>query len=135
MTISEESKKMALEYLQKLLTGLEQGVDFAKEQVPVVTWEIIAYGRALHTLTLVISICWVVLIVMIYKKWWKYSNTFLPPNFPSDAPIAAKGFGGVIAGLISLPGFFNFTSAFGPCLKSWVAPRLYLIEYLHTLTK
>jgi len=131
VTINEESKKMALEYLQKLLNGLEQGVDFAKEQVPMVAWEIIAYGRALHTFTLIASIIWIIVIAVLYNKFWKYTEEF---KFEADA-VFSKVMGGLVAVVLCIPGFFNFASAVGPCLKSWVAPRLYLIEYLHTLAK
>lgn len=129
--MNEEAKKIALEYLQKLLQGLEKGVDFAGEQIPLVLQEIVAYGRFYSTICIVAAVIVLIVGAFIYKKIWNYSEDLVDGD---KYPIRIIG-GFVFSIAVGIPFFGLICNNFDKFAKSWVAPRLYLIEYLHELVK
>jgi len=128
--MNDEAKKVAVEYLQKLLAMLEKGADFAGEQIPLVLQEIVAYGQAYETFICVFSFL-VMCIAPIFG--WKWCKKYLSVCESGAEP--AVLFVGLIPGIATIVALHLFFYNIDDCLKAWFAPRLYVIEYLHDLIK
>jgi hypothetical protein len=130
--MNEEAKKLVIEYLQKLMNGIEKGADFAADQIPQIAQEIIVYGRAINTATFVGCILGIIVAVAVCVKLFK-----LCIKKYDETPSPGYGFlmgvnfvwSSVIIGVLT----YHLSYSIIPLFKSWFAPRLYLIEYIKEL--
>lgn len=132
--MNEEAKKVAIEYIQKLLGLVEKGADFAGEQIPLVLQEIVGYGRAYET-----AICVIFGLLTILTPWIMYLGLKKADHLEkcgnkNDADGVAI-LTMVVGVIVLLPSLITFFTTIDDCLKAWFAPRLYVIEYLHELAK
>jgi hypothetical protein len=127
----EAEKKEALDRALKLLVdSLEQGKELAQDQLPVIVNEIVAWGRASTTATVLGGVALGVLTWLAWRgaigrktiEWWDNED----PNciFP------IVGF--CVSPLISVLIVCVNTST---CLMAWFAPRVYVIQELKELLK
>lgn len=122
--VSEQAAKL----LEDLRGLLEKGGQFVMEQAPPLAKEIIAYGRAYHTIVLLLSVataitCWVMLSRR-GKAWIEWCND-------NDCPHIGF-FVTIIPGIVST--IATLFSIEGVC-KVWFAPRLYLLDYIMSALK
>lgn len=129
--MNDEAKQLLMEALKNVLASLQSGADFAKQQIPLVIQEKLAYDwyyylffTTLWTGLWVIAGIWCVYWVRSYyaqKQWydeeWRSSLGYLPFAFMTIALLAALG---------------NNISAM---IQISVAPHLYLLEWLRGFIK
>ena len=119
-----ESTEQLIDFIEK--TG-ETTVDFAKEQVPLVIQEVLNWGFYSNiiygSINLIVALVCVYFVVWIWKKEYKGEDTH-PFIMFVFVPV-----------FISIPTFLHGIYFMITALKISVAPRLYLIEQLHTLIK
>jgi len=126
------------EQLQQLLSSLLQNAQdaasWAKGQVPILIQEKIALSRVEESIYMLISFLLVALAIVLIRKLWAWSAKECKRNaYEADSYVLGALVGtavifliGIIAPLVlNLHGF----------LSVWIAPRLYIIEWLMSLKK
>tara|TARA_R110002050_G_scaffold108009_2_gene218590 strand:+ start:353 stop:709 length:357 start_codon:yes stop_codon:yes gene_type:complete len=104
--------------VEKAISGIEKGVDFAIEQAPLLVQEFYNWHIAETVIYLVISVILLSIPYVMYRldKKYDFSNEII--LFP------------VFVSLVSfLIGVIMFVAGLLDLVKLIVAPRLYLIEY------
>lgn len=126
------------ENLKQILEYLRQAVEFGKEEMPQVAHEILTYSLVYY---------WTVLIVMLgltltgvlmgrkaIKVWTEYSSQHPSYSFPEEKmPMQAIRISVGIIGCTVGP-IVSVAEILG-LIQVYVAPRLYLIEYVKGLLK
>lgn len=120
--IKTELLKHADELLQYLQVGMKDGVDFAKQQVPLIIQEYLKWGMAEAILYMFVCL---LISVVLFTYATKRKRPWNGDRDPS--PYLA-----VTAGLIAFIPFF--VNAF-TLVQIWIAPRVYLIEQFTKLVK
>lgn len=115
-------EKTAIELLDWLKGAAETGGDFVQEQAPLLAQEIVAYERGLSTFHVIacVLITAMALVTLRMIKWKEIGN---------DNPEGIFSLVGVIVAALALvvvPLFGIYAAE--RCMKSWVAPRLVVIE-------
>jgi hypothetical protein len=125
MTDNSQLTDQAAKLLEDLRTLLEKGGQFVLEQAPPLAKEIVAYGR-IESLAEILIFGTVTLFCVrwFFTKYedWKENSRSL--DFPA-APLAA--------GMVGLQSCGLTTFAISCAFKAWLAPRLYLLEYVGSL--
>jgi hypothetical protein len=121
-TVASEAAKI----MEDLRTLLEKGGEFVASQAPPLAQEIISFGRVWHPMMALLPILIYAVIMWkwiprIRRGWEHYEDEF--------SVIAGPLFG-VIGGLASL---VSLMANLEPAIKAWVAPRLYLLDYVKSL--
>lgn len=111
-------KEKILENLNYFLEYIKQGTDFIKDQAPLYVQEIVTYHCTLYTSLVIIGVIGIIICIIFIKKALKY-------NSYDDLSIFA-----MIIGIISA--FFVFLN-FSPMLKTWLAPRVFVMDYIMQL--
>jgi len=119
-------KSRAIELMDYVTEAIKSGADFAGDQAPKLVSEVIAYGRAFWTAMIVVALILLVgggvAMIRRSKAWYEWSCSHDCPHFGYFVAIPS-----MIAGTTI---FFTNLDAF---LKSWFAPRLYVIEWIGKL--
>lgn len=111
-------------FLVEMLQFLKAAKDFTMEQIPEVAKEILRFNLAMSVIHTLLGLALILLSYRLFR-FVKKSNVFT--EFEGFA-IAGMTVSGVV-GLIVF--FVNIHYV----LKVWLAPRLYLIEYLAELVR
>lgn len=126
--MNEELQRKLIEYLSKIEGGIERAVDFSAEQVPLVIQELIQWTIVEHTIYAATWGCLAMFFVMLLglciirrEKWDPEDPTFpvLFIGIPSFVCATLTGAQVVINGSVAL--------------KAYLAPRLFVLEYLKDL--
>lgn len=117
----------AAKLLADLREVLEAGSKFILEQAPPLAKEIVTYGRIMHLVWVAVGF---LILLSIYKLAPRVKKSW---DELDDAFIGVGGMiyflvGGITAIALILT---NIQDAF----KAWVAPRLYLLDYIGSLIK
>ena len=115
--ISESAK-----LLEDLRVMLEKGGQFVVEQAPPLAKEIVAYHRIIDPLYVVAGLLLMassVLLIKRVKRAWR------------DLDSEFAGVGGMLYCFIAMIcGFGMFACNFESSIMVWVAPRLFLLDYV-----
>jgi hypothetical protein len=120
------SSAKLLEFIEKTS---ETTVDFAKEQVPLVIQEVLAWGFYSNLFYTLLNLVLLIVFSVLYFKLCKWMIRLMDES---------DGFStfGILLGTIPISVVcMNLVSYSLLTLKICVAPRLYLIETLQTLLK
>jgi hypothetical protein len=112
--VNPEIQKELLAWLTGVRELAAQGKDFVLEQAPLVVREAIAYGRAVETWYVVISLIGLVVFYYIAQKLYRHDNTEMMP-FPLIGCCVS-----LAALCINVPDM----------LMAWFAPRIYVVNWL-----
>ncbi len=123
-------------YLKDLLEGLKNasqgGLEFIETQAPELCKEIITFGQWYYSSLVVLGVLFIigfVISLVYYSKKWSWDDKV---NGEQAITRVAYCICTIVSAVIGLNVFFaNFNWA----LKSLVAPRLFLIEYIAWLVK
>lgn len=137
--MSPEAEAVAQSQLQEQLvawsemlrSGAMEAVTFAKAQLPGVLQEVILYNRIYYTFMVVLA------LLLMTVCWTKAYQSFVIVSGP---PVKESVFENAMNKLVlsSFVGLFSTLAFFGnldPFLKVWVAPRMFLLEYVMQLLK
>lgn len=120
------------ERLLKLLTdSIEQGKNFAIEQAPDVIQQLIAYGRCYYTVSLIIATIVTLTFLCLAFLFKRASDKVIKQGNSADSEgwIVAS----VISAIVTLISGGVCCHLIERVLMTWVAPKLYAIEYLTTV--
>ena len=126
--MNPEIETQIVESWDAISAWAQKGGDFVAEQAPLVAWEIVAYGRAINTALFALCVIAMIAIVVI---WWRVKSRFgegdiddcLDTMVPLTIALCVPAF----------PLVFVAVSSSDNMLKSWFAPRLYVLEYVADL--
>lgn len=136
--MSDELSKKTSEFLVKLIGDLEKVENGAMAEAPAVLWEVVAYGRFSSTAAMVFAVAF---FVGCFWLAGKASSASAKAKSEEPGPNrSAKeikqdqemfGFAIVASVLVGLVVPFIVVCVWtGTFFKSWLAPRVYAIEYL-----
>lgn len=126
--MNEELQSKLIEYLSKIEGGIERAVDFSAEQAPLVIQELIQWTIVEHTIYAVLwcglAMFFVILsgLCVIRRRKWDPEDPAFPVMFGGIPSF-------VCATLTGTPAVINGSVA----LKAYLAPRLFVLEYLRDL--
>ena len=122
--MNENLQKALAEILESALAAK----DFMVSETPEVIQQLLTYNFTMSIIQTVCGIIMLFLLIPMWKKAIKYvNNDSLGDAIDVYAPV------GLISVCIGAPGsmlLFNLT-----WLKIWLAPKVYLIEYMANLVK
>lgn len=132
--MKEKLEERLLGNLDKALDFLENSTEFLSEQTPLVIHEILMFARASLTIQLCLGIFLAVMTIVvplfISKKYKEFLAEDKKVKYDSDIYVGAS----VISVLcLASVAFCILCHASGKFLQVWIAPRLYLIEYIREL--
>ena len=136
--MKEELQSKLVEILTSIQAAAGKTADFAMEQLPDIAQSYIAYGRAWHTVSCILTLIGLAASVLIAwslgfgnksaintRKGSLYEGDWL-----AHRVIAALG-GSVCAFVMSM----SFAANVGEALLVWVAPKVWLLKELAALAK
>jgi len=131
--MKEELANELLSIIKGCKQGLIKGVDLAAEQAPDIFNQIIIFNITKNILWLIICIS-----ILIFSSF-VFHRTLC--SFRNDDRLGpADLWGGVALSvlffvLIAVPAFFCAMNYMGYLLKAWLAPKVFIIEYLSEFIK
>jgi hypothetical protein len=120
--------------LQELRELIEKGGQFVMEQAPPLAREIVWYGRVVESLELAIALVLAVFSVRYFQRRMSRDVLFIQ-ELDVDAAIehgVSRILWVCLRVLVGVLSSIDFCFQIRPCILAWVAPRLYLLEYLLT---
>jgi hypothetical protein len=128
-------RKMSETKTDRLFNGMAEIVEWIKqtaesaggfimEQAPLVAQEIIIFGRVKYTMLAILSLLAILAGCYAIKELMKGGH-----ETGKETVLSLVALFGSVLGIVS------FLSCIATCIKTWVAPRLYLIECLGDLIK
>lgn len=123
--MNDELKKALTDYSTHLLALLEKGTNFTLTQIPIVIQEKLRWDFAFNGLWLMIGLVFVGTAVWAFRQMLKQKVTEDRTQCQDDWPIWLLLIipCGIIGSIVGLMSIFDM-------VKIWVAPRLYIIEWL-----
>lgn len=131
--MSESLEKLDVagaDLIDKVGTSAEKLLVFVEREAPQLMEELIVYGRTVETLEACLGI-----VMFLSGMWWAIKIWKLGwtldwhDNSPDNAECIRCLIFGAVAGLGMMVGAVVFGPSVGSCIKTWVAPRVYLLEY------
>jgi hypothetical protein len=139
---TEIKSEQAERLLKVIADGMEEGKEFVVGQAPDVVQELILWGR-------VTSVCWVSLMLLLAavcflvfrwfkRRWdglpekerWQSANTYSSSLYPHD-----YGVGWVVALSVGWVWVLTAVIMAIESLQVWLAPKVYVVEYLADVVK
>lgn len=111
-------------FLEQMGEMLKEAKDFSLEQLPIVAKEILQYNLAVDLSWLAFALVLLIATIVIHRK----INAFVK-DYGSRG---MDDWGGLYAipGLLSIIVFIIVCNEGHDALKIWLAPRVYLLEYI-----
>lgn len=114
-------KEKILENINYFLEYIKQGTDFIKDQAPLYVQELITYHCVLYTSLVIFGVIGVIIALILLKKGSKYTS------YQDIDKQMSYFIPSMIIGVISL---FFIGLNFSLMLKTWLAPRVFIMDYL-----
>lgn len=126
-----ELQKQLAALLAKLMDVAQQGATWTADQIPPLIQEKITYGRIREPAYLVV---WIVVCLCV----WRALPNALALAHESPDLSAREVAGGISTAALAVLGVVGFIAALmqvDAVLQVWLAPRLYIVEWLSSLIK
>lgn len=116
---------MLEEYADKILKAIEGGLDLLADEMPAFIGELLTFYRTWHTVEAVALLTVIVLFwAVAFPRAWRENNK---SAYGSEGAVLVM----ILGGVASLGMFFYLAFGVVPALlKAWIAPRLFIIEWL-----
>jgi hypothetical protein len=118
--MNDELQKALAAFLQTMLASVEQGAAFAQEQAPLVVQEFLRWGLMSNALGAAVFAVGAFVCIRLTRGFWEED---------SDSTVAIFSCIGAVAGVC-----LSVVCAFD-ALKVWVAPRVYVLDWLRGFVK
>ncbi len=113
--------------LKLLADSLEQGKEFVLTQAPEVVQQLILWKRAEHTAWVCMGLVGMVVMYFVGRRCYAWLVENNRRGEPGEWPCLL----GIPSAALLFLGLLLFNIA--PCLQVWLAPKVYLLEYLAKL--
>lgn len=123
--MNEEVQSRLIMYLDKLEEFAKSGVDLAVDQIPQVLQEYVTHARTESTIGVVVGATFLVVALICAIKLTRFDFS-RPPNAKATVLLS----GAVVGVMLSIP---ILSMNIQVCIKSWVAPRVLLLEKLNEM--
>lgn len=125
--MNEELKAKLLTYLASLEGAVKGAGEFAAEQAPLVVQEYVLYMRVTSTLSMLLAGFFFV-IVLLVLRWFATA---------SEHDIKGNAGGGAVVVMVAAFAFGAAVTAanVSTCIKSYVAPRILVLDYIREQVK
>ncbi len=120
--MNEELKAKLLTYLAHLEGAVKGTGDFVAEQAPLVVQEYVLYMRVTSTLGMILAGFFFAIVLLVLRWFAKASEKDLQGDAGSGAFVI------MLAALVF--GLFATTANISTCIKSYVAPRILVLDYI-----
>ena len=138
---NDEIKTKLVESIDAVMAFIGKGASYAQEQAPLIAREILQFNfwsdLATFVLILLITLTyWITFVKVDRRVTW--SDDFKRSDGTTslgDEHEIYRGVGGIVGGLWSVIACFMAYGYVIEMLKIWLAPRLYLIDYLKGIIK
>ena len=128
--MDEEIKKKMLSYIEVMEGVVKQGTDFASDQIPLALQEYVAYSRVCSTLYVCIGLLAFAAGLFFSAKVFKKESWPYHQEFPCGIAFIA-----LAAILLALATPCLLNKNFDTAVKSWVAPRVLILDKLNEMGK
>ena len=128
--MDEEIKKKMLSYIEVMEGVVKQGTDFALDQTPLALHEFVAYSRVYSTCYVCVGLLAVAAGLFFASRAFKKESWPSHQEFPCGM---AYGLLAVILLAMVAPCILN--GNFDTAVKSWVAPRVLILDKLNEMRK
>lgn len=123
--MKDQLNESLIKILEKIISGAESGVEFLKGEIPEIVEQLIVWKTVEHFVLLAIGLLLFTVIPTI---------TYIKRNEIKDREHVIIGCV-VINLLSSVLGICLFCKNISPLLQAYLAPKIYIIEYIGTLVK
>lgn len=106
--------------------GIESGGDFAMQQAPLIAQDIVVYGRVTGGVVFVGAVLVAATLAWLARKMWRLSQD------TDDAETSMLGIFGTVVFAVCCAIAVG-VAATEHNLMAWVAPRLYVLNYLRDM--
>jgi len=111
---------------------MQNGVNLAKREIPLVLEEIISYGRIKHPLHVLACI---IVILSSFIFYIKYVRKWEWDSYDHEARDVTRVIGLTIIGILNMIVIIICIGEIGQTIKVYCAPRVYLIQYAIQLAR
>ena len=126
--MNEQLQEQMAQILEVVKTSVTQTSGFVIEQMPLIVQELLLYKRISYTMGFITPLLIIILVVFIWKKY-----------ILTNKKVMRKGedFNGLIflTAIMVIPSIMVMFINFLNMIRVWVAPRVFLIEYVSGLIK
>jgi hypothetical protein len=126
--MNPELQKELATWLMNLREAADAGASFVLEQAPLIVQEKVAYGRVMHTASVVAFLLLAVAATYVALRFYKAGQE-------DDWENILHVLGFMLAAIAVPASFASAIESFGPCVMAWFAPRLYVLEWLAGIVK
>ena len=128
--MDEEIKKKMLSYIEVMEGVVKQGTDFALDQIPLALQEYVAYSRVYSTSYVCFGL--LVLAVGVFFAF----KAFKRESWPSHQEFPCGMIYSILAAiLLAMVAPCILNGNFDTAVKSWVAPRVLILDKLNEMRK
>jgi hypothetical protein len=124
--MTPELQKALAELLAKMMTYADDAVGFAKDQIPPLIQEKIAYGRAWETSVFVVGFISCFILWRFAMRTWRWEKG-------GGTNDENRGLPTVLVSIVSVVASMATLSQLNSMLLVWFAPRLYIVEWLKSM--
>ena len=121
--VAQEMVPVLDKWLQELLDWTREGADFASEQLPLLVEDIIQWGMVAHFVWAAVFFIPVICMSALVRCAWRFAHTKDADFTDGATAVSFSIIGLVLSGVLFM---YNLLAG----LKAFIAPRLYLIEFL-----
>lgn len=128
--VLNEAEQLLIDSIKGIKSGVSQTIDFAKEQVPDVIYQLVLYKTILYGFWLTVGILSLVLAFFVGKK--VYKETLKSYKEAHEGVIVL---GGVFVIILSIYGVTSIGCYMSNFIQITFAPKVWLLEYAASLLK
>lgn len=129
--MDDQVKQHLMSYLDKLESAVQKGADIAAEQLPLALQEYIAYCRIDSTVGLATALIFLSGGLLMTRKGVKGLPEMMERDSSSPVPLVFS----LVGAILAFGGLIAASANYSVCIKSWVAPRVLLLEKVNELRK
>jgi hypothetical protein len=134
--MNDEMKKALSDFLGLLLEGIKTGTSFAQQQIPLVIQEKLNYEIYSSFAWMGIWLFIILLAWIVQQTVWRITNPKRTGKSRlAEGEEAARAITTIGAVLGSIGGLIDIIYNIDHVVYVWVAPRVYLLEWLKELIK
>ena len=130
--MSEELQKQLAAFLAAMLEAAKSGGEWAAGQMPLLIQEKILLGRLSNTITVLGAVALGVYLLVLARRVWRWAPTASGYQWDEGGQYFVASIATVATGLYWL---FVCGLAAESALKVWLAPRLYIVDWLIGMAK
>lgn len=140
--MNEQLQNALVDMLTKVTSGMDTATAFLSAELPEVVQQLLVWKLAEHSAKLVFALVFLLCALLFFIRFareYQRGATTGEGNFFHDgttySPVTSQGIiGSVLFAILSIPAVLSLCSNVLTILQIWLAPKIFLIEYVAYLT-